>query len=141
VPLREYICKTCGYEFDELVGVNKDDSEITCRICGGVVERKMSSFSAVVAGGTSNEPIDMRIGRDAENRWKALSERQAGRRGDKVPEPVSAPRDKDGKYIPMEVVGTKDEREKRKEYSGALQEHRQERMKRGQGQFTDTGAF
>ena len=140
MPLREYECRMCGYEFDELVGVNKDDSEIVCKICGGGVERKMSSFSAVVAGGTSNEPIDMRIGRDADARWKAISERQTVRRGDKVPEPVVTPRDRDGKYIPMEVDNLA-ERDKRKEYSGALQEHRQERTKRGQGQFTDAGAF
>jgi hypothetical protein len=43
--------------------------------------------------------------------------------------------------MPVMGLGDKVQKEKRQEYTTALQEHRQEREKKGQPQFTEAGAF
>jgi hypothetical protein len=43
--------------------------------------------------------------------------------------------------MPVMALGDKSQKEKRKEYVGSLQEHRKERIKKGQPQFTEAGAF
>jgi putative FmdB family regulatory protein len=141
MPVFEYSCKSCGYEFEELVGKTEDDSKFTCKLCGNKVERKMSSFSSVIAGGSSTEPVDMTIGREAEKRWQMHFDKQTERRGDKPLDNVPLPKTEDGKFMPVMGLGNKDEKEKRQEYSSALQEHRQERTKKGQAQFSEAGPF
>jgi len=141
MPVYEYECKSCGYEFEELIGFTEDDSKFTCKLCGNKVERKMSSFASVIAGGSSTEPVDKTIGREAEKRWQIHFDKQAKRRGDKTLTDVDLPKTKDGKFMPVMGLGDKVQKEKRQEYSTALQEHRQERIKKGQSQFTEKGAF
>ena len=141
MPLYEYVCKSCSYEFEELVNISTEDSEVVCKNCGSSVERKMSSFASVIAGGTTNETVDMSIGREAEKRWQMHHDKQSKRRVNTPLTDVSLPQSKDGKYMPVMGLGDKGQREKRQEYSTALQEHRQERVKKGQGQFTESGAF
>jgi putative FmdB family regulatory protein len=141
MPVYEYECKSCGYEFEELVGVTEDDSKFTCKFCGNKVARKMSSFASVIAGGSPTEPVDMTIGREAEKRWQIHFDKQTKRRGDKPLTDVSLPRTKDGKFMPVMGLGDKVQKEKRQEYSTALQEHRQDRIKKGQPQFTGDGPF
>ena len=139
MPLYEFRCKACGHEFEELVN-SSDVGVLSCKQCGSEALRKMSSFSSSVAGGNPNESIDMSIGREADKRWQAYGDRQGKRRGDKPLQEVSLPKTQDGKYMPVMGLGSKNEREKRTEYSTALQEHRQERIKRGQPQFVGPGA-
>ena len=43
--------------------------------------------------------------------------------------------------MPVMALGDSGEKSKRKEYVGALQKHRKERAKRGQGQFDGPGSF
>jgi hypothetical protein len=101
----------------------------------------MSSFSPVIAGGSSVEPIDMTIGREADKRWQGYHDKQVKRRGGRQPETVNLPKDKNGKYMPIMGLGPKVEREKRQEYSTALQEHREDRIRKGKPQFSEAGSF
>ena len=141
MPLHEYTCEKCGYEFEELVNSTEDSSLIPCKKCGSPAKCQMSRFASVIAGGGSAEPVDMTIGREAEKRWQIHFDRQNERRKDKTLETFNLPKTEDGKFMPVMALGDKSQKEKRKEYVGSLQEHRQDRIKKGQAQFTEAGAF
>lgn len=140
MPLHEYKCKKCNYEFEELVSDN--DDLVICKKCGSEVEIRMSVFSSVTEGGSVNESADMKIGREADRRWQMHQDRQSRRHKlvGKKPEPIKIPVVK-GKSMPAMVVGTKEDKNKREEFSTALNEHRKKRIKRGQPQFLEAGPF
>jgi putative FmdB family regulatory protein len=140
MPLYEYKCGTCGFEFEELVK-SSDADKTTCKKCGTLAEKKISRCAAVIAGGTSVETVDMTIGRAAEKQWQMRSDIQSKRRGGKPLQDVSLPKDANGKYMPVMGLGDKTQRENRKEYSSALQEHVKDRVKKGKPQFEGAGAF
>lgn len=141
MAIYEYECKACGCEFEELVNNKEVSDTAVCKSCGGNADKKMSRFSPVVSGGTSVEPVDMTIGREAEKRWQMHHDRQSERHKGKTLETLDLPKTSDGKFMPVMGLGNKVEQEKRQEYSSALQEHRQERAKKGQPQFSDAGSF
>jgi putative FmdB family regulatory protein len=141
MALYEYVCKSCGYEFEELKSIKNSDDLVTCKICGAPADKKMSLFASVVAGGSPNEPVDISIGREANKRWQSYHDRQTARRKDKTLTTVDIPKSKDGKYMPVMALGGGKDRERRQEYSVALQGHREERMKKGRSQFSDPGLF
>ena len=138
MPLYEYVCNLCQYEFEELI---TGKETVTCKKCGGPVEQKMSSFSSVIEGGSDNESVDMKIGREAEHRWKMHHDIQSKRRKDKKLELLKVPKTKKGQFMPAMALGNKEDKKKRKEYSSALKEHRKERISKGQPQFTGAGSF
>ena len=43
MPLHEYSCKNCGNVFEQLVLGEKEP--VSCPVCGGEIEKLMSSFS------------------------------------------------------------------------------------------------
>lgn len=137
MPLHEYKCKKCGYEFEELV--NNSEEFISCKKCGGEVEMFLSVFSSAVEG---SESFDAKIGKEAERRWEMYHNRQSKRHAlvGKKPETINIPRVK-GKLTPAMAVGTKKDKEKREEFSTALNEHRKKRIERGQAQFSEAGPF
>ncbi len=137
MPLFEFRCEPCNFEFEELS--NKNAGPVECRKCGKEAQKKMSSFSSVVVGST-NESVDVKIGRAASKRWELHHERQAKRRKGKKIRSFDVPKI-DGKYAPAMALGSKEQIEKRKEYSVILQEHRKQRVNRGQSQFSGTGDF
>lgn len=139
MPLYEYRCLKCGYTFEELAG--KDDPAVDCKSCGSKTEKLMSSFSAVMSGGSTNESVDMSIGREADKRWQSHYDRQSKRRGDKELQNVPIPQTKDGKFMPVMALGDSNEKQKRSEYVDALQEHRKKRGEKGIPQFSGPGAF
>jgi putative FmdB family regulatory protein len=141
MPLFEYICEKCGCEFEELVNSKDAATTIPCKKCKAPAVRQMSRFASVIAGGGSSEPVDMTIGREAEKRWQIHFDKQNERRKDKTLQTFELPKTKDGKFMPVMALGDKAEKEKRKEYTSTLQEHRQDRIKKGQPQFTEAGAF
>ena len=137
MPIFEFECK-CGYGFEEL-RTSKETSEVsTCKQCGGIAERKISRFSSVISGGTTTEPIDMTIGRAANQRWQQYHDKQSERRKDKSLENFELPKSKDGKYMPVMALGGNTEKKQRNEFSTALQEHREDRKKKGIPQFSDS---
>jgi len=139
MPLIEFQCGKCGLKFEELKSVSVDTA--ACISCGGLSDRLMSAFSSVVAGGSPNETVDMSIGRLANQKWQNVYDRQSKRRGDKKLQSFDLPKAKDGKYMPVMALGDKKVVEGRKEYVGALQEHRKNRIEKGMGQFREMGAF
>lgn len=140
MPIFEYKCKLCGYLFEELVR-DGNDFNIPCKKCGSDSEKQVSQFSSSVNGGSSNETIDITIGREANKRWQRYYDRQSKRRGKKKLEEISLPKGQDGKYTPVMALGGKDDRTRRKDYVGALKDHRKSREKRGQPQFSGPGEF
>jgi len=141
MALFEYACKSCGYEFEELRSVRNSNDLVLCKKCGAPADKKMSPFASVIVGGSSNEPVDMSIGREANRRWQLYHDRQTQRRKDKTLTTIEIPKAKDGKYMPVMALGGNKDREKRQEYSVALQDHREERIKRGRSQFNEPGPF
>jgi putative FmdB family regulatory protein len=141
MPLYEYLCGTCGLKFEELKSSKEEASTTPCRKCSGMASRQMSSFAAVVAGGSPVETADMTVGREANKRWQQYHDRQSKRRGDKELKSFELPKAKDGKYMPVMALGEKKTVDGRKEYVSALQEHRKDRAKRGIAQFSGAGSF
>ena len=43
MPLFEYQCRQCRYEFDKIV--QRWDTEVKCPLCRGKVAKKLSAFS------------------------------------------------------------------------------------------------
>jgi len=141
MPLFEYVCNKCNFRFEELKSQKEDSATTPCKNCGGISDRQISSFSPVMAGGSSNETADMTIGREADKRWQSYNNRQEKRRGDKALQNFNLPKTKDGKFMPIMALGDKRTVENRKEYVGALQKHRKERTAKGISQFNSVGAF
>jgi putative FmdB family regulatory protein len=73
MPIYEFVCKSCGLEFDDMRKV--DDVKANCPVCGSESEKLMSA-AAVVVKGSTNASIDTIIGADAEKRWTAIEERK-----------------------------------------------------------------
>lgn len=47
MPMYEYACKDCGYQFTLLRRMNQADSDIVCEQCGtGNIERMFSLFAS-----------------------------------------------------------------------------------------------
>lgn len=139
MPLYEYKCEECFFEFEELVFNKEGSLFIKCKRCGAKADKKMSPFSSVVQG-SSNELIDVKIGREANNRWQLYHDRQKKRRSDKKLEEVELPK-VNGHYKPVMSLGSEETKKNRSDYSETLQKHKQNREKRGQSQFSETGSF
>ncbi len=137
MPLFEFRCKSCGYEFEELTSKSVDF--YPCKKCEKKAEKKMSRFASVVEG-SHKELYDVKIGRAANKRWEMHHERQDARRSGKKLEVLDVPKI-GNKFAPAMALGNKEQREKRVEYSSALQDHRKKRKTRGQKQFSDSGTF
>jgi putative FmdB family regulatory protein len=138
MPIYEFKCKTCGYEFEELRTSAEKSNISLCGNCGGRAEKRISKFSPVVSGGSTNEPVDMSIGREANKRWQNYYDKQSARRNNKKLENFDLPKSNDGKYMPIMGLGDKNDKKRRNEFSTALQEHREDRKKRGIPQFSDS---
>lgn len=141
MALYEYKCGSCGLRFEELRSHKEDSSRVPCRKCGGSADRQMSVFAHKVAGGSTNETVDMTIGREADRRWQVYHDRQAKRRGERELSTFDLPKTKDGKFMPVMGLGPSSEKAQRMDYVGALQEHRQRRAEKGQPQFSGPGEF
>lgn len=142
MPLYEYVCPSCSYVFEELKSLKEDSTKSPCKKCGQSADKKMSRAAAVVVGGSAVESIDMTVGREASKRWQSYTDKQSARRkkGTELSS-VSVPKAGDGKFMPVMALGGKVEKEKRQEFSSALQEHRDDRKKKNKPQFSEAGAF
>lgn len=156
MPLYEYKCKDCGHEFEELVTYVNRDAGQSCKVCGGASERKVASVFGVHTTLNpksdtivTNKEIDKVVGKVSEDRWAGYDERWKNRYQDrqkkrwngKTPEALNIPKDNDGKYSPIMHLGDNKQRALRKEYSEALQVHREERKKKGIQQFDSPGSI
>lgn len=156
MPFYVFKCGTCGHEFDEILGMDKMNAVLKCKLCNEDSFRKIAApfgihttIDARKDTVYSPKEIDQVVGRASEERWegynekwkKRYEERQKQRWGDKKPEVMSIPKDPDGKYTPVAHLGDKKEVTVRKEFSEALQEHRAERISKGLGQFDGAGSI
>lgn len=139
MPLYEFKCDGCGYLFEELMGREEKDV-VPCKSCGEPAKRVMSRFASKMANGSPTESVDMTIGREAERRWQIHHDRQTTRRSGHEMTEVQVPHTKSG-YKPVMALGSKNDREKRHEYVGALQDHRKKRIAKGIPQFSGPGEF
>jgi len=139
MPLYEYKCEKCKFEFEELVFNKKENLIVDCKRCGAKANKKLSSFSSVVQN-SPNESVDVKIGREANQRWQIYHDRQAKRRSGKELKDVELPK-VNGKYRPVMSLGTEKDKINRNDYSKILQKHKQGRAERGQAQFNETGSF
>lgn len=147
MPLYEYRCATCNYQFEEIVAYDKRDDKRPCPKCKAESERVVASTFGIASKADANatlvtpKEIDKAVGEDADKRRQYLEERRNKRRAGRVPEPIKVPTGKDGTLRPMEALGDSKTRALRKEYSVALSEHREERKRKGLGQFDGPGAI
>lgn len=95
MPIYEYECQSCGLRFEKMRKLSDSDSPASCPECSAPETRKLMSsvnhsFAHVPVGGprpqnTGVHSIDYSadrvIGRDAEQRWKTIAERQSHKRG------------------------------------------------------------
>lgn len=147
MPLYIYKCGACSHEFEDLVSYDRRNESRQCPSCGGESGRvEVTPFGVstkIPVGETivSRKEIDLAVGADAEKRRALIENRRKRRWSGMEPHPIDVPRADDGSYKPVEVLGKKNDRMLRREYSRALAEHRAERMKRGEGQFDGPGAI
>jgi putative FmdB family regulatory protein len=151
MPIYRYFCNDCSLEFEELRKYDDRDNSIDCPDCESANTKR--EFATTFGVKTTLDPkkdtiyspkeIDKVVGAESEKKWegydirwkKRYEERQKKRWGGKKPEELRMSKDTDGKYSPIMHLGKKQDRELRKDYSDALQEHRAERKKKGLGQF------
>lgn len=148
MPIYTYKCTACGHEFDEIVKYDDRDVEYPCKLCKKVSKRKVAvRFGLAVELNPqkdtvySPQEIDRVVGKDAEVRWQNLEERRKQRWKDAQDKKLIAERAKDGTVRPVEVLGSPNDQKFRKEYSEALKVHREEREKKGLGQFEGPGTI
>jgi putative FmdB family regulatory protein len=139
MPLYEYKCEKCGFEFEELIFDKGNSSTTICKRCGVKANRKMSSFSSIVPN-SPNESVDVKIGKEANDRWQLYYDRQKKRRAGKELKEMELPK-VNGGYQPVMSLGTENEKRNRNSYSEILRRHKKERVERGQPQFSGTGSF
>jgi len=150
MPMYEYKCGHCGFEFEDITSFEKKDDTRKCPDCESidVVRKQISSFSFKTSidprkGDTvaTNKEIDKVVGEASAIRWENLEKRRKERWKKGKPLEIAVPKDNKGQPRPMEVVGTEKQRQFRKEFSEALREHRKERSKKGLKQFDGPGAI
>jgi putative FmdB family regulatory protein len=94
VAVYEYSCDECGLQFEEMKPMSKSDEPEVCPECGETARKLVSAvnhtFAHIPVGGprpqnTGVHSIDYKadtvIGRDAEAKWKLISERQKHKKG------------------------------------------------------------
>jgi len=156
MPLYTYKCKSCSHEFDELIIYEKRNSVQKCKLCESDAERKVATSFGI---STSLDPkrdtiyspkeIDKVVGEEANKKWtgynerwrKQYAKRQKQRWGDQTPKFIDLPKDTDGKSRPLMEIGDNKHKALKKEFSEALQEHRDRRKEKGLKQFTGPGAI
>jgi hypothetical protein len=142
--------------FEELVSYDKRDSGVSCSLCKGESTRSPAEEFGIK---TSIDPktetvytpkeIDKVVGEKSEKKWESYDtrwsqrykERQQKRWNGATPSEVNIPKDSDGKYSPLMHLGDSEQRRARSEFSEALQNHREERSKKGLSQFDGPGAI
>ncbi len=153
MPIYEYTCPSCKLQFEELLKLSERGKSIPCKSCGSVAEPSVISTFGVISKASngsiaySNNEIDRVVGQKSEDKWNGYndkwkdrySKKQTERRDGKEITEVTMERESDGKFAPLLNLGNKAEKSKRRDYSQALQKHREIRKSKGLGQFDGSG--
>ena len=123
MPIYSFQCLTCGLRFDRRVSRTKKEALPNCFSCGSEVQQEMpegvnftinqsvtgpvpqnSGFSSIDAN------VDRVIGKDAEEKWKVVDDRNVGKREAihraEAQEGTKISRNPDGSYRVMDEVET-----------------------------------
>jgi putative FmdB family regulatory protein len=73
MPLYEFQCNVCSFEFETLASSNEENPK--CNECGGDTRKLVSRFSGVVKG-SEHRSIDCIVGEDSDKRWQAVEKRK-----------------------------------------------------------------
>jgi len=76
MPLYDFICESCGQEFDELRVTGDFNAE--CPVCSGST-RNVIAASGFVVNGSTNRSIDTVIGEDANKKWQQIEQNKKDR--------------------------------------------------------------
>lgn len=76
MPVYEFICTKCEYEFEELLPINSLNPN--CPKCKFETKKTLSSFSSLVKNG-KDRSIDCLVGEDSERRWNQVNKRREKR--------------------------------------------------------------
>ena len=57
MPLYEYVCESCGAEFEDLRRPSERGEESECPACGGRAGRVLSAFATPNGGATSAQSL------------------------------------------------------------------------------------
>ena len=90
MPIYEFLCYSCGLRFEKLYRAVSDDQEVPCKDCGDPAHKQVTAAAFKFAHkqgvrgalppntGTSDDfNFDKAIGRDAEQKWKAIEVRNS----------------------------------------------------------------
>lgn len=77
MPIYEYKCKKCKFEFEDLKKIDSENP--LCPKCNSETEKKVSHFCGVVRG-SENRTIDCIVGEDADKRRGYLEKRREKRK-------------------------------------------------------------
>jgi len=152
MPIYEYTCPTCNLMFEEISSIADRYKGVSCNSCGAVANPNVLNTFGVISKSSegtiaySTNEVDRVIGRKAEEKWLGYNDkwkdryrkRQEARREGKEIKDIPMDRESDGKFAPLLNLGSKQERDSRREYSESLQKHREDRKQKGLGQFDST---
>ena len=80
MAIREYKCPNCGFTTEIILPISKEPSQSeSCKRCGGVAEFVQFSNTSFTRSSFQEAPIDLKVGLDAEKRWKNYHDRQEKR--------------------------------------------------------------
>lgn len=151
MPLYVFKCDECTLEFEQLLPYDDRDEPQVCPNCNSEAPRKQVTSFGISSKldpkkDTIHTPkeIDKVVGAAAEKSWEGYNEKWKGKyeerraarwKGKKTKEVmVDSP-------SPVMELGSKKEKDIRKEATEALQEHRAERVKKGIPQFDGPGSI
>lgn len=153
MPIYEYTCPSCKLEFEELSTFSDREKGKLCKSCGTLAEPSVVSTFGVISKASdgsiaySNDEVDRVVGQKSEDKWNSYndkwkdrySKKQTKRRDGKEIKEVTMEREADGKFAPLLNLGNKEEKGKRRDFSQALQNHREMRKSKGLSQFDGPG--
>jgi len=144
MPLYQYNCPECGFEFEKFCSVKDRDSQ-DCSQCGTLAVKQLANSFAVASkvdvdrGGVhSAKEIDKVVGEQAEKRWAEIDQSRKDRWKDSGLDEgkTKVVVEKGVNFNPIAMIGASDKQDLGNKYSEGLQAHRAERRAKGQEQFT-----
>jgi len=78
MPLYDFICEECEFEFEALI--NYSDDNPICEKCGGATARHITRIAMPIVKGSEHRPLDCIVGADSEKKWDFINKRKENRK-------------------------------------------------------------
>ena len=148
MPMYDYKCE-CGLFFEALVRTQKETPDKECPSCGEMVPKSEAPSFLGFLFGSGDTPgntgvdsldssIDKMVGRDADQRWEDVKDRNSRKR--KVVQKhgtAALKKTAEGDYEPMDDEEIQHTKNLKEEYDGIYREHQNWRQKKGIPKFED----